>query len=113
MRVAVSSKGEKIGGDVDGVFGRCSYFIIADVEDGRIVGTESLGNLSKNKTGGAGISAAQMMAEHGVNVVISGSVGPRALDVLRQFDIEAYRAHGQIEKAIENLIKKKLERVDK
>ena len=113
MKVAVSSKGKDVNSEVDDVFGRCSYFIIAEVENGKIVETKTIGNLSKKKMGGAGISAAQQVAENDVDAVISGSVGPRALEVLKQFDVKVYRGSGQVDNSINDLVNDKLQRIDK
>jgi len=84
MKIAVSSTGKNLTDSVSDVFGRSPYFIIAEIENGEIKKTEIMENKNADQAGGAGISAAQLMAEKNVNAVITGNVGPRALDVLRQ-----------------------------
>jgi len=62
--------------------------------------------------GGAGISAAQLMAEKNINAVITKNVGPRALDVLKQFNIGIYAGDGTIEKVLREFIAGKLEKMN-
>ena len=113
MKIAISSIGKGINSNVDSVFGRCSYFIIAETEGKKIVKVEVIKNISAEKMGGAGISAAQAVVEKGVNVVITGNVGPRALDVLKQFDVKVYNGSGSVKKALQNLINGKLKKIGK
>lgn len=109
MKIAISSKGKDVNSDVDSVFGRCSYFIIAKIEDKKVVKVETIENLGAKKTGGAGISAAQAVAEKGVIAVIAGNIGPRALDVIKQFNIKAYNGSGLVKEVLQKFIEGKLE----
>jgi len=52
------------------------------------------------------------MAEKNINAVITGNVGPRALDVLNQFDIEIYTGEGTVEVSLEAFMDKKLEKIN-
>ena len=113
MKIAVSSIDKNIEGNVSDVFGRCPYFIIAEIKDGKIEKTEAIENKSTDQMSGAGISAAQLMAEKNVNAVITGNVGPRALDVLRQFNIEVYTGSGAIKKVLQEFINGKLKKIEK
>jgi len=113
MKIAISSMDKNIDGNVSDIFGRCSYFIITEIKDGKLEKTEVTKNDSADQTGGAGISTAQLMAEKNVNAVITGNVGPRALDVLKQFDIEIYSGEGVIKKALQNFIDGKLKKIKK
>jgi len=111
MKIAISSTGKGINSNVDSVFGRCPYFIVAKVEDKKIVKIEAIKNISSEKLGGAGISAAQAVVKKGVNIVITGNVGPRALDVLRQFKVEIYNGSGSIKEVLKNFINGKLKKL--
>jgi len=111
MKIAVSSTGKELDSDVSNVFGRCPYFIIVEVEDKKITKTEAIENMSAKQRGGAGISAAQTVAEKGVKAVITGNIGPRASDVLRQFNIEVYNGSGAVKEALQKFIDGKLERI--
>jgi len=112
MKIAVSSTGKNIKSNVSDVFGRCPYFIIVEVEDQKIKKTEVIGNENVDQVGGAGISTAQLMAEKDVNVVITGNVGPRALDVLKQFGIEIYSGKGVIKEVLQEFIDRKLKKIN-
>ncbi len=104
MKIAISSTGEKLTDNVSEVFARCPYFIIAEVENQEIKKVEVIKNESENQMGGAGISASQLMAEKNVNAVITKNVGPRALDVLKQFNIEIYDGGGSIKEVLQEFI---------
>ena len=99
-------------GDVDELFGRCPYFLIVQMKDKKIMDVDSIQNSSSKKAGGAGISAAQCIAEENVDAVITGSVGPRAEDVLRQFDIESYHGAGCIKDVLQEFIKGNLKKIN-
>ena len=79
MKIAISAAGPTLNGEVDPRFGRCQYFIIADTENTEF---EAIDNANAMSSGGAGISAAQMIAGKGVEVVLTGNCGPNAYQVL-------------------------------
>ena len=95
------------------VFARCPYFIIAEIKNRKIEKTEIIKNENTNQMSGAGISAAQLMAEKDVNAVITKNVGPRALDVLNQFNIGIYYGNGRIKKVLQEFINGKLKKIEK
>ena len=109
MKIAVSTTGKTLKGNVSTVFGRSPYFILIILDNGEIKEHKLLENKSAKQTGGAGISAAQQIAEEKANAIITGNLGPRAADVLKQFRIKAYRGTGQIRKTIDLFLKGKLE----
>jgi len=112
MKIAVSSIGKNLTDNVSEVFARCPYFIIAEIENQEIKKFEAIKNESENQMGGAGISAAQLMAEKNINAVITKNVGPRALDVLNQFNIGIYYGDGTIEKVLQEFIDGKLKKMN-
>ena len=79
MKIAVSAAGPSIDAKVDPRFGRCQYFVIVDPDTMQF---ESIENSSATSSGGAGISAAQMIAGKGVEAVLTGNCGPNAYQVL-------------------------------
>ncbi|MCD6590902.1 MAG: NifB/NifX family molybdenum-iron cluster-binding protein [Candidatus Aenigmarchaeota archaeon] len=92
MRIAVSSTGPDLDSQASPVFGRCPYFVIVDVEGNEIKGANGFPNQAMNMPGGAGIASAEFVANQGVQVVISGSVGPRSFDVLSHAGIKMYQS---------------------
>ena len=85
MKIAISATGPTLEAEVDPRFGRCQHFIIADPETMQF---EVLDNSSAMAAGGAGISAAQMIAGQGVKAVLTGNCGPNAYGVLSAAGIQ-------------------------
>jgi len=110
MKIAISSKGKNLNSEVDKVFGRCPYFLIVKIDDKKVKEFKAIKNLSINQTSGAGISAAQMVAGKNVSAIVTGAVGPRALDVLKQFNIQVYSGAGLIKEAVQKFIEGKLKK---
>ncbi|MDD4878475.1 MAG: NifB/NifX family molybdenum-iron cluster-binding protein [Candidatus Nanoarchaeia archaeon] len=111
MKIAISSTGKGLKDNINAEFGRCPYFIIAEINDKKLIKFEAIENINANKPGGAGVSAAQAVAEKGAEAVITGNMGPRALDVLRQFKIPIYKAEGKIDTAVKMFIEGKLKKI--
>ncbi|MFX0116666.1 MAG: NifB/NifX family molybdenum-iron cluster-binding protein [Candidatus Hodarchaeota archaeon] len=98
MRIAISAEGETPDSLVEFRFGRCSFFLVFDTtnEDFDIVP-----NTSINQMHGAGIKAAQMVLDLGVEVVLTGNLGPNAFNVLAQGGIQAFRVNpGNVMQAV-------------
>jgi len=109
MKIAISSTGKNIESNVSDVFGRCPYFVIVEIKDKEFEITQIIENKSTSQKTGAGISTGQLIAEKGAEAVITGNVGPRALDVLNQFNIKIYSGSGTIKQAVQEFIKGNLE----
>lgn len=107
MKIAISATGKELSDNVSDVFGRCPYFILAEVAEGKIISSEAVKNVAESQAGGAGIAAAQLMVDQKAEVVIAKSVGPRAMDVLNQFKIMVYTGEGTVEKAVADFVAKK------
>lgn len=90
MKMVITSRGENLESDMDPRFGRCGYFIITDSED--IQNFKVVSNDAAQSSGGAGVKAAQMVINEGVEVVISGNFGPKAFDSLTAGDVKLYTA---------------------
>jgi predicted Fe-Mo cluster-binding NifX family protein len=100
MKIAVSANGPTLDAEVDPRFGRCPYFIIADPETMEF---EAIDNASAMASGGAGISAAQMVAGKGVAAIITGNCGPNAHQVLSAAGIEMITgASGKVKDVLES-----------
>ena len=112
MKIAISSTGKKLTDNVSEVFARCPYFIVAEIGNGKIQETEVIENKIADQLGQAGISVAQLMAEKDIKAVITKNVGPRALDVLNQFNIGIYVGDGTVEKVLQEFINGKLKKMN-
>ena len=79
-KIAVSSEGSDLDGPVDPRFGRAAGFVIIDPDT---MTSEYVDNAaSQAMAQGAGIQAAELMTRHGVGVVLTGYVGPKAFQAL-------------------------------
>jgi predicted DNA-binding protein (UPF0251 family)/predicted Fe-Mo cluster-binding NifX family protein len=79
-RIAISSEGPDLDGPVDPRFGRAAGFVIVDPDT---MASEYVGNAaSQGMAQGAGIQTAELMTRHGVGVVLTGYVGPKAFQAL-------------------------------
>lgn len=88
MKVAISATGKTIDNLLDMRFGRCEYFQIHDTENGEVKFIKNKGQLSG---GGAGIAAAQQLIDEKVDVIITGSLGPNAYEIIEKAEIKAYK----------------------
>ena len=113
MKIAISSSGEALDSLVDPRFGRCPFFMIAEVENKKIKNSKAIKNTAMLQGGGAGITAAQIIGNEKVEVVIAISFGPRAFGVLSELDIEMYQGiQGTVEENIQQLIDGKLKKLE-
>ncbi len=111
MKIAISSTGKNLDSDIDERFGRCPYFLIAEIEDKKLISSKFIGNTASAQSGGAGISAAEIVANEKVDVVITVNLGPRAFQVFSQFGIKIYQGHGKLKNIINDFINGKLKEI--
>lgn len=98
MKITLSSTGEDMKAGLDRRFGRCACFVVYDTETDAV---EVLRNPAGESGGGAGIKAAQIVVGTGAEAVITGNIGPNALDVLRQAGMKCFTANSTtLEKAV-------------
>ena len=99
MKICVTSTGDDIGSEVDPRFGRCAYFIVVDTESMEF---EAVPNQSAVAAGGAGIQAAQAVADMGVQAVLTGNVGPNAFSTLDAAGVTIYTGFsGTVKESVE------------
>jgi predicted Fe-Mo cluster-binding NifX family protein len=83
---------------IDPRFGRCTYFVIVDTDTMK---SEVFPNASQTASSGAGIQAAQTIVNKGAKLVLTGSVGPNAHQVLSASGIEVITGvDGTVQEAI-------------
>ncbi len=85
MKICVTSSGKGLDNLMDPRFGRCQYLIIADTDSAEF---EAIQNPAMNAGGGAGIQVAQLVANKGVEVVLTANAGPNAYNTLSTADIK-------------------------
>jgi len=79
MKIAVTATGPGLDDAVDPRFGRCACFVFVDTETDDV---ETVPNENLAGAGGVGIQSAQLVAEKGAGVVLTGNCGPNAYRTL-------------------------------
>ena len=98
MKVAVSATGPGIDAAVDERFGRCSYFQFVDTET---MASEATANAAAESGSGVGVQVAQMLADRGVEAVLTGNCGPKAFATLNAAGVKVYAgATGTVAQAV-------------
>jgi predicted Fe-Mo cluster-binding NifX family protein len=107
MRIAVSSTDKNLDANLDPRFGRAAYFIILDTET---MDFEAVANTqSLNLPQGAGIQAGKALADHRVDVLITGHCGPKAFKVLQNAGVSIVTAAGgKVAGAVDQFLKGEL-----
>ena len=85
MKICITSTGPGLDSEVDPRFGRCQYFLFIDPDTKASVALE---NPNLGASGGAGIQSAQLVANKGVEALITGQVGPNAFTTLQAAGIK-------------------------
>jgi len=99
MKVAVSSSGTNLDSQIDPRFGRCAYFVIVNTDD---MSFEAFDNEGVALGGGAGIQSSQFVASKGAGAVITGNVGPNAVQTLSAVGVEIFMGQtGSVREAVE------------
>ncbi len=99
MKIAVSAMGHDMDAPFSPVFGRCPVYVIADTET---MSFQAVPNQAASAAGGAGIQAAQDVANRGVKAVVTGNIGPNAYQVLASAGVPVHIfAGGTVRQAVE------------
>ncbi|ABK14351.1 MAG: NifB/NifX family molybdenum-iron cluster-binding protein [Methanothrix sp.] len=91
MKICVTAGAAGLDAPVDPRFGRCPFFVVVDLDS---MSESSMQNTAAGAAGGAGIQAAQLVSQLGASVLITGNVGPNAMQVLSSAGIEIYQSQG-------------------
>lgn len=111
MKIAITAQGQEPSALLDPRFGRARFFRIVDTENGQQTAIDN--SAGANAAQGAGTQAAQTLARHGVQVVITGHVGPKALIALQAANIKVYSAEsGTVDQAVRDFLAGKLAALD-
>ncbi|MFC2170104.1 NifB/NifX family molybdenum-iron cluster-binding protein [Acidobacteriota bacterium] len=101
--IAVASEGETLEASVSHLAARGPYFLIVD-NKGNLL--EAIENPYKDTGGGAGVSAANFLAEKNVTIVIAGKFGNKMKDALKAQEIAYFEFEGIVEEAIKKTLEK-------
>jgi len=104
MRIAVSSTGGGMEGEVSEHFGRCPEFVIVESEGAKIIKVERADNpYFQNHVQGA---VPKFISSLGVNLMITGGMGPRAIEMFNSLGIDViFGVSGRIGDVVERYLK--------
>jgi len=109
MKIAVATQKGGLEDRVSEIVGRAPSFTIAETSNEEIINSEVLKNEFSEAQSGAGVQAAQMIAEEGAQAIIGGNFGPNLARVFTQSGIKMYQASGiKTEEAIHQLLRGQL-----
>ena len=91
MKICVTAEASGLDAPADPRFGRSPFFVVVDLDS---MNENSVPNSDAGASSGAGIQAAQIVTKLGVSVLITGNVGPNALQTLSAAKIEVYKHQG-------------------
>ena len=80
MKLAIATDGNEVAAH----FGRCEKYILAEIVDGEVTSQEDMANPGHEP----GLLP-RVLHELGVDHIAAGGMGPRAVNLLAQFGIEA------------------------
>ena len=103
MKIAVSATGGSIHSEVEPRFGRAPYYVVVDAATMKF---ELVFNPNALDEQGVGPRSAQLIAETGAKVLLTGRVGPNASRVLEAAGIGIVEvASGTVRQAVEAYLK--------
>jgi predicted Fe-Mo cluster-binding NifX family protein len=91
LKICISSIQSKDDSVIDKRFGRCPFFAIYDSETKKF---EFVENSGANESHGAGLKAAQIIVDKGVEVMITGQIGPNAMKALNSANVNLFEIMG-------------------
>jgi predicted Fe-Mo cluster-binding NifX family protein len=107
MKMAISSFGPDLNSQVDPRFGRAVYLLIIESDT---MEYEAWENPNVAKAGASGIQTVQMVSDKGVQVVLTGNVGPNAFDALSEVGVEVITGvRGTVGSAVERYLQGQLQ----
>lgn len=111
MKIAITTEKSELNSYVSPVFGRSHHIIIVNIEDDETREETVLENPARFEKG-AGNMAADFLVKQGVDILISGEMGPVAFYILSKAGIAVYKASPlNIEKNLELLNAGKLREI--
>lgn len=88
MKLCITAAGNSLESRTDASFGRAPWLVLVDTEQGVML--EAVENKGVNASQGAGIAAAQIIADKGAAGLLTGRVGPKAQAALQAADVKIF-----------------------
>jgi len=99
---AIAAEGKELTANIPFLAARATHYHVYD-ENGTLV--EMIANPYLDMEAGTGPAAAQMLAEHGVTVLVAGMVGPKMKDVLAAKQVRFVSRKGNVQGVVNELKK--------
>lgn len=110
MKIAIPVNEKNLESDVCPSFGRAPYFLFYDTDTKE---SYFLDNTAVASQGGAGIRAAQVIADHGVQALLTPRCGENAETVLSKAEVLVYKTiPGSVQENIDAFVTDKLGLLD-
>ena len=110
MKIAISATGRGLDRNIDVKFERCRFFLILDIKKNLLLPFE---NKAKDRPREIGGTVGQLIANEGIDTVITSDIGPSAFEMFKQYGIKVYQAEGIVEDAVRCLKEGKLAELTK
>jgi len=111
MKIAVTAAEQSLDAAIDPRFGRCACMLIVDTDT---MSFEVVENPNVSAGGGAGIQTAQLAADAGATVVLTGNCGPNAHRTLSAAGIQIIvGCSGTVREVVEQFKAGKLSATDR
>ncbi len=88
MKLCITAAGNSLEARTDASFGRAPWLVLVDTEQGVVL--EAVENSGVHASQGAGIAAAQSIADKGAAGLLTGRVGPKAQTALKAAEVKIY-----------------------
>ncbi len=110
MKIAISSKGRKNTSDVDPRFGRAKWFLVFNTKTPAWTVHDNSKNADQPQ--GSGPRTVKGLSDLGVDIVITGRVGPKAYSALRVGRFTLFEAASMtVHEALHHLVAGDLQRM--
>jgi predicted Fe-Mo cluster-binding NifX family protein len=111
MKICISSTGNTIEeSDIDTTIHRCAFFLIIDKKTNS---QKAILNTIRENPSEIGAMVGQIVANEGIDAVITTDIGPRAFEIFERYRIKVYHARGKIKDAIKQFEQGKLKVITK
>ncbi len=93
MRICITATGNSLDAQADSSFGRAPWLLVIETDDNALI-VEAIENRGFSASQGAGIAAAQIIADKGVQALLTGRVGPKAQPALQAAGVKIFENVG-------------------
>ncbi len=101
MKIAIATDGTQVANH----FGRCQSYTIVEIENNEILKKSIIDNPGHEPG-----FLPKFLSEKGVNCILAGGMGPRAINLFEEKNVEAIvGVHGSIDKVIEDFLNHNIE----